>query len=56
MTNDMRLPFQKLDVYVTAKEIARRVHAARIRDAELRDQAAERRGGDAAQVLHERIQ
>ena len=33
------LPFQKLDVYVAAKELARRVHAAKIADAELRDQA-----------------
>lgn len=34
-----QLPFQKLDVYKVAKELARRVHEARIRDAELRDQA-----------------
>ncbi len=33
------MPFQKLDVYVAARELARRVHAAGIRDAELRDQA-----------------
>lgn len=33
------LPFQKLDVYVAAKELARLVHTAHIRDAELRDQA-----------------
>jgi len=32
-------PFQKLDVYVAAKELARRVQVARIADAELRDQA-----------------
>jgi four helix bundle protein len=30
---------QRLDVYVAAKELARRVHESRIRDAELRDQA-----------------
>ncbi len=36
---DASLPFQRLDVYVAAKELARRVHLARIRDAELRDQA-----------------
>jgi four helix bundle protein len=35
----MSMPFQKLDVYVAARELARRVHAAEIRDAELRDQA-----------------
>ncbi len=36
---DNLLPFQKLDVYKAAKELARRVHEAGIRDAELRDQA-----------------
>ncbi len=36
---DPLLPFQRLDVYRAAKELARRVHLARIRDAELRDQA-----------------
>ncbi len=36
---DTLLPFQRLDVYRAAKELARRVHLARIRDAELRDQA-----------------
>ncbi len=36
---DTLLPFQRLDVYVAAKELARRVHLAGIRDAELRDQA-----------------
>jgi hypothetical protein len=30
---------QKLDAYVVAKEIAKRVHEAKIRDTELRDQA-----------------
>jgi four helix bundle protein len=39
MTNDQQLPFQRLDVYITAKELARRVHEAKISDAELRDQA-----------------
>ncbi len=36
---DPLLPFQRLDVYLAAKELARRVHLAGIRDAELRDQA-----------------
>ncbi len=31
--------FQKMDVYRAAKELASRVHRARIADAELRDQA-----------------
>ncbi len=31
--------FQKMDVYRTAKELASRVHRARIADTELRDQA-----------------
>ena len=31
--------FQKLDVYVVAKELAVQVHRAKLRDAELRDQA-----------------
>jgi four helix bundle protein len=39
MTNDQRLPFQRLDVYQVAKELAKKVHQAQIRDAELRDQA-----------------
>jgi four helix bundle protein len=33
------MPFQRLDSYIAARELARRVHAAKIRDAELRDQA-----------------
>ncbi len=37
--SDNLLPFQKLDVYKAAKELARLVHEAAIRDAELRDQA-----------------
>ncbi len=36
---DNLLPFQKLDVYKAAKELARWVHQVGIRDAELRDQA-----------------
>ena len=32
-------PFQTLDAYRVAREIARRVHGAKIRDRELRDQA-----------------
>jgi len=39
MDEDHRLPFQRLDAYVAAKEFARRVHEAKVRDAELRDQA-----------------
>ena len=34
-----QLPMQRMDVYRAAREIARRVHEAKIRDAELRDQA-----------------
>ena len=37
--NDNLLSFQRLDIYVAAKELARVVHEAGIRDAELRDQA-----------------
>ena len=37
--NDELLPFQRLDIYVAAKELARCVHEAKTRDAELRDQA-----------------
>ena len=33
------LAFQRLDVYLAAKELARRVHLAGVHDAELRDQA-----------------
>jgi four helix bundle protein len=40
MQNDNSvLPFQKLDVYISAKEIARLVSEARITHTELRDQA-----------------
>lgn len=40
MPNDnSKLAFQRLDVYVAAKEIARLVHEARIAHTELRDQA-----------------
>jgi len=39
MIKDERLPFQRLDAYVVAKEIAHRVHRAKIGDRELRDQA-----------------
>ena len=38
-SSDASFPFQRLDVYVAAKDLARRVHLAGIRDAELRDQA-----------------
>ena len=40
MTDD-RLPFQRLDAYVVAKELAQRVHAAKIADKELREQATD---------------
>jgi four helix bundle protein len=36
---DNTIPMQRLDAYVVAKEIAKRVHEAKIRDNELRDQA-----------------
>jgi len=39
MRNDEGFRFQKLDAYKVAREIAVRVHEARISDAELRDQA-----------------
>src|SRR5580692_7245410 len=39
MQTDHFIPMQKLDAYVVAKEIARRVHESKIRDTELRDQA-----------------
>ena len=38
---DDRLPFQRLDAYVVAKELAQRVHAAKIGDKELREQATD---------------
>ncbi len=37
--NDLRFPFQSLDVYRAARELAALVHRAAIRDSELRDQA-----------------
>jgi four helix bundle protein len=39
MNEDQRFAFQKLDAYVVARELAVRIHEARISDAELRDQA-----------------
>jgi four helix bundle protein len=39
MNQQHLFPFQKLDAYRVARELARRVHEARIRDRELRDQA-----------------
>jgi four helix bundle protein len=39
MQSNHYIPMQRLDAYVVAKEIARRVHEAKIRDSELRDQA-----------------
>ncbi len=37
--NSNPFPFQRLDAYCAARELAARVHQASIRDAELRDQA-----------------
>jgi four helix bundle protein len=37
--NNEQLPFQTLDAYKVARELAKRVHESKIRDAELRDQA-----------------
>jgi four helix bundle protein len=39
MENEHLFPFQRLDAYRVARELARRVHASKIRDRELRDQA-----------------
>ena len=39
MPDDNRFPFQHLDAYRLARSLAARVHAASIRDSELRDQA-----------------
>ncbi len=39
MQNETKWPYQKMDAYRVAREIARLVHEAAIRDAELRDQA-----------------
>lgn len=39
MANATLFPFQSLDVYIAARELAVLVHRARISDAELRDQA-----------------
>jgi four helix bundle protein len=39
MSNDQRLPFQRLEIYVAARALAQAIHDADIRDAELRDQA-----------------
>jgi four helix bundle protein len=39
MSSDHRLPFQCLEVYIAARAFAQAVHAAAIRDPELRDQA-----------------
>ena len=38
-TKNMTFPFQKMDAYQVAKEIARRVHAIEIGNAEVKDQA-----------------
>jgi len=39
MNQQHLFPFQNLDAYRIARELARRVHEAKIRDRELRDQA-----------------
>lgn len=39
MQNAQMMPFQKTDAYTVAKSLAVQVHYAKIRDAELRDQA-----------------
>jgi four helix bundle protein len=39
MENEKGFPFQELDVYRAARQLAALVHRAEIRDAELRDQA-----------------
>ena len=39
MNHQNLFPFQTLDAYRIAKELARRVHIAKVRDRELRDQA-----------------
>jgi four helix bundle protein len=39
MTSDNCFAFQRMDCYRVAREFAKRVHEAGIRDAELRDQA-----------------
>jgi len=39
MNHQNLFPFQKLDAYRVARELAQRVHSAKIRDRELRDQA-----------------
>jgi hypothetical protein len=39
MSLDKPLAFQKLDIYVVARELVRVVSVAKIRDAEFRDQA-----------------
>ncbi len=40
MNDDQALPFQLTDAYRVAKALALAVHAAKVRDAELRDQAS----------------
>jgi four helix bundle protein len=40
ITSQVAFPFQRLDVYVAARELASVVHLSRIGDAELRDQAS----------------
>ena len=40
MQRDHEMPFQKLEAYRFARELAKRVHESKIRDNELRDQAS----------------
>jgi hypothetical protein len=46
------IPMQRLDAYVVAKEIAKRVHEAKIRDNELRDQATRAAKSNCSLRLH----
>jgi len=39
--SDNRLPFQRLDIYIAAKQFAKLVHWAKISDRELREQATD---------------
>jgi four helix bundle protein len=39
MNDETQFRFQKLDIYIAARELGRLVHIAKIRDRELRDQA-----------------
>ena len=47
--NELR--FQRLDAYKVAKELARKVHEAKVREAELRDQATRADGSGNSAAL-----